>query len=262
VQDRKKNVENVLRINRRAMLNPSPIAMNNTFHQTREEVARRIDDARKTQPDTPTLRKLLANPEFTTWASLAPALLQPLVVAQLMEVTEERAEPLVRTLGAVYESPTTAVGPGHAHERLVCGYFDLGRFESPRDLDPERGFPAISARLYDVGPSARVHDGVDIGGGFGWVTFTGEGVNFSKFTFTPLRVVLRPLVIAVPDDLRKRWMGVFSFYWKETYVRGPLTAADFGLPGSTWSENGELIRSFGMNVDLTALIPWNIPLRR
>jgi hypothetical protein len=49
-------------------------------------------------------------------------------------------------------------------------------------------------------------------------------------------------------------MGVLSIYWKETYVVGRLTGADFGNPASGFEVDGELIRSFGFNLDFTALI--------
>jgi hypothetical protein len=122
--------------------------------------------------------------------------------------------------------------------------------------------------MYDFGPVARVHDGVDIGGGFGWVRFRGLGgsIDVKRMTFTPIRIILRPAIIALPDSLRQkwRWTGVFTMYFKETYVKGTLTAADFNVPTSDWAENGELIRSFGINLDLLALLPgnWGIPLSK
>ena len=100
-----------------------------------------------------------------------------------------------------------------------------------------------------------MHDGVDIGGGIGWVTFSGESVKKRQLTLTPVRVILRPILLAVPEHYRRTWMGVLNIYWKETYVIGKLTGADFGAPNNPFAVNGELIRSFGFNLDVTALFP-------
>jgi hypothetical protein len=98
---------------------------------------------------------------------------------------------------------------------------------------------------------------VDVGAGIGWVTFAGNGVHApARFTITPIRLILRPITLAVPEEHRKRWMGVLNIFWKETYVRGRLNAEQFGSSTDTFSVNGELIRSFGFNVDVTALFPW------
>ena len=272
-------VETILQADKKLALKPSPIAFNNTFHQTRDALARKIDAATKEDVRRRILRSLLANPEITALASVSTAFVTdiyaqmpktaaaqgpppPAVAAEPAapelaaptQQSESTDAPVVQALGAIYTATSKRAGSGHTHERLVCGYFDFGSFSADADQDPERGFPALTARLYDFGPSARIHDGVDIGGGFGWVRFKGDGVDVKRAAFTPLRVILRPILLALPDEWRQEWMGVFSFYWKETYVWGRLSGADFGVDNG-WSENGELIRSYGVNLDATALIP-------
>ena len=152
-------------------------------------------------------------------------------------------------------------GPGHEDKRLTCGYVDQGFFHAA--ANPERGFPSIHAHLTDFGPSVRLHDGVDLGAGVGWVSFSGKNVNTDRrLTLTPIRLILRPITMAVPEVHRKRYMGALSIYWKETFVGGRLTGADFGAAEDAFFVKGELVRSFGFNVDITALFPARWDLRR
>ena len=74
-------------------------------------------------------------------------------------------------------------------------------------------------------------------------------------TITPLRTVIRPMLLVVPEHHRQKWMGILSLYWKETYIVGELQGADFGAPENSYRSNGELVRSFGVTLDFTALIP-------
>jgi hypothetical protein len=263
--DEAKDLAAILETDKKLSLKPSPIAMNDTFHRTRTAIANASGTV-----DRDFLKKLLASPQLTEslrYEHLRPAILPPRGASEKPQVqtgtqppTSEQiaaTRPLfnVQSVRTLYDQPGTEVGPGHDHKSFVCGYFDIGSFKADADQDPARGFPALTAQLYDFGPSARIHDGIDIGGGFGFVTFRGEGLdNVTRATFTPLRVILRPILIAVPDHWRSEWMGVFSFYWKETYVWGRLSGEDFGV-NNGWTEDGELVRSFGATLDLTALLP-------
>jgi hypothetical protein len=104
-----------------------------------------------------------------------------------------------------------------------------------------------------MGPSVRLHDGLDLGGGFGLARVSGDGfASFNRWSITPFRLVLRPLLIAVPEHQRHEWMGVLSVFWKETYFYGRVTGADFNVE-TPYVVDGELTRSFGVNFDLGAV---------
>jgi hypothetical protein len=253
---------------KRWTIQPSPIARSDTFHQAQDAIATVLEQ-NKPPGDASTkadfYHRLLANPDLSATWRMAIARTQRsqnrssdaprpevAVTPEMMQLDPAKLTP--RVVADTY-GPEAAVGPGHDHNRLVCGYFDIGSFDSDGDQDPGRGFPPLSARVYDFGPSIRIHDGIDIGAGVGWVRFTGSGVDFRQGSFTPFRAIVRPLLLALPETKRRKWMGVFSFYWKEMYVWGRLTGADFGAPQSDFVEDGEMIRSFGINLDVTALLP-------
>jgi hypothetical protein len=50
-------------------------------------------------------------------------------------------------------------------------------------------------------------------------------------------------------------MGVISLYWKEILIVGPISGTDFGVDASQFQSKSELVRSLGMIVDVTALLP-------
>jgi hypothetical protein len=241
---------------------PSPIARDDVFHAEQYEVARQIQSDLATigieRSTAVIFRRLLANPAPLILSDRVDVLprLVPSLGGQTQPSTRNRSEPMtLRDISELYKLDVADHGPGHIDPRFICGYVDQGFFHASANI--QRGFPAIRAHLTDIGPSARLHDGVDVGAGIGWVTFAGNGVHApARFTITPIRLILRPITLAVPEEYRKRWMGVLNIFWKETYVRGRLNAEQFGSSTDTFSVNGELIRSFGFNVDVTALFPW------
>lgn len=157
-----------------------------------------------------------------------------------------RPSPLVKN----GTSPASASG---AWRPLGCVYFDRGAFDTA--ADSLRGFPAIDVAHYDVGAAFRLFDGLDVGAGVGRIRFKANGTTRGKATITPLRLVLRPLLLVTPEQHQQRWMSVFSVYWKETFVVGPLTGTDFGAPAGAFDSPGEIVRSFGVIFDLTSLLP-------
>jgi hypothetical protein len=207
-------------------------------------------------PEARIFRRLLANPDprglFDRVVALS-SLTRSQVPLGVGTLTLGGAEVLTE-LRDLYATAEADRGPGHQDQRLMCGYVDQGYFEAA--ANEARGFPGIRAHLTDFGPSIRLHDGVDIGAGMGWVSFKGTGIDVGRhLTFTPIRIILRPIAMAVPEEYRKRWMGVLNFYWKETYFVGKLTAQDFGSSTDPFAVDGELIRSVGLNFDITALFP-------
>jgi hypothetical protein len=145
------------------------------------------------------------------------------------------------------------IGPGHRDKRLICGFADFAYYSA----DAGGGFPQLTAKAIDVGFSARLHDGIDLGGGGGRMIFRGDEVKKGYWTLTPVRLIVRPLLLALPEERRRGWMGFLNIYWKETYVAGPITAAHFAAPSKDWAVQGELVRSFGFNIDIAALLPSN-----
>jgi hypothetical protein len=270
-------------------LKPSPVAMNDSFHMKSRDIAEFMSRAPgNTTPEAVLLGRYLDNPvpadlfnRIKTLSTIpnSPVMAPPPSIGYALGVDipdavkilpdlkapETRqgqttdAAALANALAALYDRPEARGGPGHKDQRLICGYIDQGFFNtSGSSTNSERGFSKIRAHLSDLGFSARLHDGIDLGAGMGWVNFSGENVTAgTKFALTPIRLVVRPLLLAIPEARRDklRWMGVLSVYWKETYVAGKLKASDFGSSTDTFSVDGELIRSFGFNADITALFP-------
>lgn len=269
---------------------PSPIAFDDPYHRkvrdlaaaTRGEVTNFNKDRaqgvaeEKEISESDLVKRFLANPTIPELIQLGAtrsattrepgtAGVAPRVFLENLPAGKPVKEDYI-ALNRYFSEVSSSSGPGHSHDSLICGYFDFGRFSSEVDdktrLD-NRGFPKTRANLFDFGFDARVHDGIDIGAGAGWLTFTSSPLNQAEVhrrmgTLTPLRVLIRPVLLVVPEECRKAWMGVFSFYWKETYVYGKLKGADFGLTGpdaDRFIADGELLRSYGVTLDLSALLP-------
>jgi hypothetical protein len=243
----------------RSGIRPSPIARSDAFHQRLLDYARN-NRATLNLKEATLYKRLLANPGPAESLSLLNALQGTLTIEQQQGVPPALASSTA--LAQIYRSDAAEAGAGHKDKTMVCGYFDYGRFHSEVAVGTvdARGFPNVTANLYDVGPSVRLHDGLDIGGGFGRISFTARPpmqpeLSRARWTITPFRSVIRPLLLAVPEQHRKDWMGVFSLYWKETYIAGKLTGADFGAPRDSYAVDGELVRSFGIIIDASALLP-------
>ena len=239
----------------------SPIAMQDEFHQDKAAVARQIVPFYKDETtESEILRRLLAYPTFTKTASSILAAPPPAPPPPAPTGSEPALGPMnFAFVKDLYIDQDVNVLPRHAHERLLCYYADYGFFSA--EADAQRGFPKVGVTVTDIGPIVRLNDGLDIGGGFGWANFNsrpegGDTVKKTRFALTPIRVVLRPVLLAMPEHWRKRhaWLGVFTVYWKETLVYGTLTGADFGNPENPFATRDELIRSFGFNFDVGSLL--------
>jgi hypothetical protein len=235
---------------------PSPISNRDLFHGEMANRAELLKDAIGVKSFSDSYRRVLANP--TLW-DMEIQKLPTVDVKRLTgnKVTTKDFEQFEKVLAPVYANESRREGPGHKDRAFVCGYADVARFSA----DAGGGFPQLTATSIDAGPSARLHDGVDVGVGIGRIVFRGSGVKQGYTTLTPIRLVLRPILLALPEEKRRAWMGFFNIYWKETYVEGLIKAADLGAPSSDWSVDGELIRSFGFNIDVGALFPTNWHMR-
>jgi hypothetical protein len=235
----------------------SPIAMQDNFHQDGLEVARALADVYNVSASD-ILRRVLGYPAFRSLAQTIIAAPVPAPPPALREPNNfETVNPAF--LRNVYIDRDVRRIPKHAHDRLLCYYADYGTFVA--DADAEREFPRVGVTVTDIGPTVRLNDGLDIGGGFGWANFNsepegGDPVRRTRFALTPIRVVLRPVLLAMPEHWRTRhpWLGVFTVYWKETLVYGSLIGADFGAPDNPFTARDELIRSFGFNFDIGSLL--------
>ena len=266
--------------NTRTKLKPSPIAMTDDFHRGLVEQWKSLyKDAPPLSSDV--LKRILANPEPITSFKIGNFLNPPpsqtppppqqdpssLQRTQDATITAQRAatppvtNPLFSqsNLRTFYDSPVADSGPGHSDKRMVCFYVDQGFFSAAADA--ERKFPEVGVYMGDIGPTARLHDGLDIGGGFGWARITSqpaglEPVRQFRLTLTPIRVLLRPILLALPEEWRegRQWLGVFTIYWKETFIYGGLTGADLGVPDNKFVARDELIRSFGINIDFGSVL--------
>jgi len=154
--------------------------------------------------------------------------------------------------------PSPIAKDSEAHEEvIVCIYFDRESFHD--DADPSRGYPDLRIRANDIGASLRVRDWLDVGAGMGWlsITDTTSDTTRSRFVMSPVRVVVRPLLLFLPEKGRHRSFGILSFYWKDIYVPGVIRGRDFGQkPPSDLNEfraSHDVVHAYGLTLDLTAL---------
>jgi hypothetical protein len=250
--------------------------MQDKFHQAAKGKAQQLANL-TTKPDDyhPILRKMLENPNFFFLSAAAQAA-DPVLKAQAADaVIKSTTEPSITseqnkletfilqdpTLLAIYTSSNA--GPGHTDPPLLCGYFDAAFYKAEsQKAEDKNGFNEVRAHFFDFGPSVRFFDSLDLGVGAGFVTIQSKNSHRNKFetnppTFVPVRVVLRPVLMFVPEHRRQQWMGVVDIFFKETYIAGEFDGADFGASNSSFHVKGELVRSFGLNLDVTALIPRN-----
>jgi len=240
---------------------PSPIARSDKLHQRLDAAAKALASRDNSTVDAAlAYKRLLANPGPADAFLFSNRSFADLLRGRIAPRDEAEATALQTAIN-FYQDERANSGSGHRDLSLICAYFDFGGFtndvgETGVDLN---GFPTVTADLFDFGGVARLHDGLDIGGGFGFVRFSSESaqgtIHETRMTLTPLRTVVRPLLLVWPEHRRKKWMGILSLYWKETYIVGELQGADFGAPENSYRSNGELVRSFGVTLDWTALIP-------
>ena len=137
---------------------------------------------------------------------------------------------------------------------LPCAYYDHGWYNV--DANSTKDFPRLHAGMWEIGASARLFDWLDLGAGLGRISFHPEGNgDHGKATFTPFRVVLRPLLFIPAERDYRRMLGAVSVFVKETRVQGPITGADFGVPANPFNSDKETKTSWGITFDLTALCP-------
>lgn len=162
------------------------------------------------------------------------------------------------------------------HPILPCAYVEWVHFKSESDFkgnpDSVAGYPEIHVRQFDIGMSVRLHDALDIGGGYGRIWFrhddeaTGTEATKAKFTITPVRVVMRPLLFFVPENRWRPFAGAVSVYWKEVFVPGPIRGDDFGEKRpkgqAEFSEDATFAASVGVILDVTAFLRGFLEFKR
>jgi hypothetical protein len=161
----------------------------------------------------------------------------------------------------------------------VCLFADITQFKS---IDtPDERYNPLNVWKYDFGGSYPLAHGlVELGAGAGVIHFSNERdedtpVSVTRFTVTPLRVVTRPFLflsyLAPTNKVLFRATSSFKFYIKETAVYGKLTACQFGADFTTeptrhcdsnlesadggFTTDGDMVRSYGVLIDLTELLP-------
>lgn len=133
-----------------------------------------------------------------------------------------------------------------------CWFFDLRRFHA----DADEFFNAVNAEAYDFGATFQVRRPIELGFGMGFIRFSSNGVNTTKVTTTPLRVVVKPLLF-VPKLQDKKWAGFLKYYVRESVIWGRLTQDDFGISAArhVFNEKNDVVTSAGFLIDLGELIP-------
>jgi hypothetical protein len=146
---------------------------------------------------------------------------------------------------------------------VPCIWADQRFFRARPSNEPGRVFPEVQASLYDFGVSVS-HDYVfSIGAGAGFVRFSSttptEDLKKTRFTVTPIRVTLSPwtMLSNLSKSSPDRWkqaLGAVKWYGKVICFPGELRGADFGVPNSTYRNDGECNLSHGLQFDVLDLV--------
>ena len=104
---------------------------------------------------------------------------------------------------------------------------------------------------YSAVADVSVRPYVDVGTSLGLVTFKGKPFDtFTRLTFEPIRVTLKPLAIG---DAVDSWYlrELLQFRYTAAYIRGGLTDADFNALPGTSSSGSEFQSSFAMTINFS-----------
>jgi hypothetical protein len=145
---------------------------------------------------------------------------------------------------------------GAYYERSLW-WFEVEYGEYQSDADPVVNDTTVRLKSWEVRATTLVgstRDIVGVGFGAGGYHFSGENFDsFGKFKI-PLRVSVFPLRAVLPSRWHGRWGNLVQFWTNATFVAGRLSGEDFGVPGSSFDENWEVVPSFGILVDARDLI--------
>jgi hypothetical protein len=136
-------------------------------------------------------------------------------------------------------------------------WFEVEYGEYKSEDDPVVNNTTVRLRSWEVRATTLVGSTrgiVGVGFGAGGYHFRGENFDsFGKFKI-PLRVTVFPLRAILPIEQHKRWGNLVYLWTKATFVAGRLSGDDFGVPGSSFDENWEVVPSFGFIVDVRDLV--------
>ena len=156
--------------------------------------------------------------------------------------------PSVARLGRLFQIPRES----GAVE--TCLYLDQRWFHADED---SRFYP-VNLVITEVGPSIRLHPGIELGAGIGLLRFnsehgvTGQEFPGTRFTISFPRLIFKPFLAAPKPYFRSNpdW-GFFQIYFRETIVVGELTEGDFASkPGTTFSRRHQRVKSMGFIIDV------------
>ncbi len=121
---------------------------------------------------------------------------------------------------------------------------------------PDDNFPRrSSAFVVDSGVTFPITRPLEIGVGAGFVRFHTGDISRYRFTFTPMRFVVKPLLL-VPKWRKSTKLDFLKYYIKETIIVGRLRGEDFGVSNDvfdnkTWKD---YVTSGGFIIDVFELL--------
>ena len=120
-------------------------------------------------------------------------------------------------------------------------------YAPPQDQNPPdvRAYPVLGTMTYSL------HPALDVGGGIGFVRFSGRGFGFSRFALEP-QVTLKPLVLFARSKPSPRLLEVLHLRFNVTGILGGIEAEDFGAV-SGLSRSAEWLKGFTIIVNVGSL---------
>ena len=146
----------------------------------------------------------------------------------------------------------SAATPINLPAHMPCIYADVRSLLAPSDDNfPRR----VSAFVADAGVTFPIARPIEIGLGAGWIRFHTGGISTHRFTMTPVRFVVKPLLL-IPKYRKSTKLDFLKYYIKETIIVGRLRGENFGVSNVVFDNKSwrDFVTSGGFIIDIGDLI--------
>lgn len=134
-------------------------------------------------------------------------------------------------------------------QKHPCLYVDFRAVS----VGPKAPYDTVTAALTETGFTWEIWHFLEYGAGVGTARFESKGIVTNNFTFTPVRIVFKPLRL-IPKWKHSQRAASLKYFIRETVRFGKLTGNNFGVPRESLDVGTEGLTSAGVVVDVVQLI--------
>jgi hypothetical protein len=143
--------------------------------------------------------------------------------------------------------------PVKIDKRFPCLFVDHSRLVADKTVPAK--FYKVDAQISQFGASWQPVRPIEVGFAFGAMHFNSNGASTTRKVFTPVRVVVNPLLL-IPEWEDKKRPGFLKYYVQLTLRKKRLTGRDFGVDDTVLNAGFESLLSYGVVIDIGDLIHW------